>query len=117
MRDHRMGALPSAARSRCRLHGPPAPTPVEAAFLPRPAVPERVTGEPSATARQQPTLPDALHDAPTRLAAEALHRAEPVRRATGGPGLVHAGQAGMGAEIGATRVSVNRACGRSSARL
>ncbi|MEV0384452.1 Crp/Fnr family transcriptional regulator [Nonomuraea sp. NPDC050643] len=90
-------------------------TAVEVAYLPRAVVLE-LAGEPSVAARLLRTLAAtvrdlderltdaAVRDVPSRVASWLLRRC-----AGGGPVPLHAGQAGLGAEIGATRVSVNRA--------
>ncbi|SDI01596.1 Crp/Fnr family transcriptional regulator [Nonomuraea jiangxiensis] len=91
-------------------------TPVEVAYLPRPAVLELVATEPSVAARLLRTLAATVRDLDERLIDAAVRDVPSrvatwlVRRcATGGPVPLYGGQAGLGAEIGATRVSVNRA--------
>jgi CRP/FNR family transcriptional regulator len=90
-------------------------TSVEVAYLPRAAVLELVAAEPSVAARLLRTLAATVRDLDDRL-TDATVRDVParvatwlVRRCAGGRVPLHAGQAGLGAEIGATRVSVNRA--------
>ncbi|MEW9548756.1 Crp/Fnr family transcriptional regulator [Nonomuraea sp. NPDC050783] len=101
-------------------------TAVEVAYLPRAAVLELVGGDPSVAARLLRTLAATVRDLDERL-TDAAVRDVPARVASwlarrcadGGSAdgrvPLHAGQAGLGAEIGATRVSVNRAL-RSLAR-
>ncbi|MGN9839560.1 Crp/Fnr family transcriptional regulator [Nonomuraea sp. H19] len=90
-------------------------TAVEVAYLPRSAVLELVAAEPSVAARLLRTLAATVRDLDERL-TDATVRDVParvatwlVRRCADGRVPLHAGQAGLGAEIGATRVSVNRA--------
>lgn len=90
-------------------------TPVEVAYLPRAAVLELVATEPSVAARLLRTLAATVRDLDDRL-TDVTVRDVParvatwlVRRCADGRVPLHAGQAGLGAEIGATRVSVNRA--------
>jgi CRP/FNR family cyclic AMP-dependent transcriptional regulator len=88
-------------------------TPVEVAYLPRVAVLEVVATEPSVAARLLRTLAQTVRDLDERLTDAVVLDVSArvakwlVRR--GGRVHLHAGQAGLGAEIGATRVSVNRA--------
>lgn len=94
-------------------------TAVEVAYLPRSAVLELLAAEPSVAARLLRTLAATVRDLDERLTDAAVRDVPSrvatwlVRRcATGrhqGRVPLHAGQAGLGAEIGATRVSVNRA--------
>ncbi|MGI5292521.1 Crp/Fnr family transcriptional regulator [Nonomuraea polychroma] len=96
-------------------------TAVEVAFLPRTAVLDLLATEPSVAARVLRTLAATVRDLDDRLADAAVRdvparvAAWLVRRCADGRVPLHAGQAGLGAEIGATRVSVNRAL-RSFAR-
>jgi CRP/FNR family transcriptional regulator, cyclic AMP receptor protein len=90
-------------------------TPVEVAYLPRAAVLEVVRTEPAVAARLLRTLAATVRDLDDRL-IDVTVRDVParvatwlVRRSAGDRVPLHAGQAGLGAEIGATRVSVNRA--------
>ncbi|WP_326626267.1 Crp/Fnr family transcriptional regulator [Nonomuraea fuscirosea] len=90
-------------------------TAVRVAYLPRAAVMELVASEPSVAARMLRTLAATVRDLDERL-LDAATRDVPsrvaswlVRRCAGGRVPLHGGQAGLGAEIGATRVSVNRA--------
>jgi CRP/FNR family transcriptional regulator len=90
-------------------------TAVEVAYLPRAAVLELVGAEPSVAARLLRTLATTVRDLDERL-LDASVRDVPsrvatwlVRRCAAGRVPLHGGQAGLGAEIGATRVSVNRA--------
>ncbi|WP_188192873.1 Crp/Fnr family transcriptional regulator [Nonomuraea sp. SYSU D8015] len=90
-------------------------TPVEVSYLPRAAVLELLAAEPSVAARMLRTLAATVRDLDDRL-TDATVRDVParvatwlVRRCAGDRVPLHAGQAGLGAEIGATRVSVNRA--------
>ncbi|GAA3555251.1 Crp/Fnr family transcriptional regulator [Nonomuraea rosea] len=90
-------------------------TPVEVAYLPRPVVLELVATEPSVAARLLRTLATTVRDLDERLIDAAVRDVPArvatwlVRRCAGGRVPLHGGQAGLGAEIGATRVSVNRA--------
>ncbi|MEV5504000.1 Crp/Fnr family transcriptional regulator [Nonomuraea fuscirosea] len=90
-------------------------TAVRVAYLPRAAVMELVASEPSVAARMLRTLAATVRDLDERL-LDAATRDVPsrvaswlVRHCAGGRVPLHGGQAGLGAEIGATRVSVNRA--------
>ncbi|MEV0615974.1 Crp/Fnr family transcriptional regulator [Nonomuraea sp. NPDC050404] len=90
-------------------------TPVEVVHLPRAAVLELVGAEPSVAARLLRTLAATVRDLDDRL-LDASVRDVPsrvatwlVRRGAAGRVPLHGGQAGLGAEIGAARVSVNRA--------
>jgi CRP/FNR family transcriptional regulator len=90
-------------------------TPVEVAYLARVPVLEVIATEPSVAARMLRTLAETVRDLDERL-TDAVVLDIParvakwlVRQATRGPVRLLAGQAGLGAEIGATRVSVNRA--------
>ncbi|SEN76082.1 Crp/Fnr family transcriptional regulator [Nonomuraea pusilla] len=96
-------------------------TPVEVCYLPAGAVLEAVAAEPAVASRLLRTLATTVRelderltdvvvlDVPGRVAKWLL------RRAADGPVRLDDGQSGLGAEIGATRVSVNRAL-RSFAR-
>ncbi|NJP90678.1 Crp/Fnr family transcriptional regulator [Nonomuraea sp. FMUSA5-5] len=100
-------------------------TAVEVVYLPRAAVLELVGAEPSVAARLLRTLAatvrdlderllDAsVRDVPSRVAAWLVRRGAAGRSTIPGPRRyrvpLDGGQAGLGAEIGATRVSVNRA--------
>ncbi|WP_433441749.1 Crp/Fnr family transcriptional regulator [Nonomuraea sp. CA-141351] len=90
-------------------------TAVEVAYLPRSAVLELVAAEPSVAARLLRTLAATVRDLDERLIDAAVRDVPSrvatwlVRRCADGRVPLHAGQAGLGAEIGATRVSVNRA--------
>ncbi|NRQ37845.1 Crp/Fnr family transcriptional regulator [Nonomuraea sp. NN258] len=88
---------------------------VEVAYLPAAVVREVVASEPAVAARLLRTLAQTVRDLDERL-ADAVLRDVPgrvakwlVRQDADGRVALHAGQAGLGAEIGATRVSVNRA--------
>ncbi|TDD48700.1 Crp/Fnr family transcriptional regulator [Nonomuraea terrae] len=90
-------------------------TAVRVAYLPRAAVLELVEAEPSVAARLLRTLAATVRDLDERL-LDAAVRDVPARVASwlvrgcaDGRVALHGGQAGLGAEIGATRVSVNRA--------
>ncbi|TDE26990.1 Crp/Fnr family transcriptional regulator, partial [Nonomuraea mesophila] len=88
---------------------------VEVAYVPRAAVLDLIAGEPEVAARLLRTLAETVRDLDERLTDAAVRdvptrvAAWLVRRCAGGPVPLHGGQAGLGAEIGATRVSVNRA--------
>ncbi|WP_431909399.1 Crp/Fnr family transcriptional regulator [Nonomuraea jabiensis] len=90
-------------------------TAVEVAYLPRSAVLELLAAEPSVAARLLRTLAATVRDLDERLTDAAVRDVPSrvatwlVRRCATGRVPLHAGQAGLGAEIGATRVSVNRA--------
>lgn len=90
-------------------------TPVEVAYLPRSTVLGLVAAEPTVAARLLRTLAATVRDLDDRLTDAAVRDVPSrvatwlVRRCAGGRVPLHAGQAGLGAEIGATRVSVNRA--------
>ncbi|MET7327049.1 Crp/Fnr family transcriptional regulator [Nonomuraea sp. NPDC005650] len=90
-------------------------TAVEVAYVPRSPVLELVAAEPSVAARLLRTLAATVRDLDERLTDAAVRDVPSrvagwlVRRCAGGRVPLHAGQAGLGAEIGATRVSVNRA--------
>ncbi|MCA2226861.1 Crp/Fnr family transcriptional regulator [Nonomuraea aurantiaca] len=90
-------------------------TPVEVAYLPSVAVLEVIATEPSVAARLMRTLAQTVRDLDERLTDAVVLDVSArvakwlVRRSEGGRVPLHAGQAGLGAEIGATRVSVNRA--------
>ncbi|WP_202637925.1 Crp/Fnr family transcriptional regulator [Bailinhaonella thermotolerans] len=90
-------------------------TPVEVAYLPRAAVLALVESEPAVAARLLRTLAETVCDLGDRLADIALLPVPArvaswlVRRAAGGQVPLHGGQSGLAAEVGATRVSVNRA--------
>ncbi|MGP3930779.1 Crp/Fnr family transcriptional regulator [Nonomuraea sp. KM88] len=90
-------------------------TAVEVAYVPRSAVLELVAGEPEVAARLLRTLAATVRDLDERLTDAAVRdvparvAAWLVRRCADGRVPLHGGQAGLGAEIGATRVSVNRA--------
>ncbi|MCK2220731.1 Crp/Fnr family transcriptional regulator [Actinomadura sp. ATCC 31491] len=90
-------------------------TAVEVAYLPRAAVLKLVGEEPSVAARLLRTLAATVRDLDERLTDAAIRDVPArvaswlARRCADGRVPLHAGQAGLGAEIGATRVSVNRA--------
>ncbi|MFI7613178.1 Crp/Fnr family transcriptional regulator [Nonomuraea terrae] len=90
-------------------------TAVRVAYLPRAAVLELVEAEPSVAVRLLRTLAATVRDLDERLLDAAVRDVPArvaswlVRRCAGGRVALHGGQAGLGAEIGATRVSVNRA--------
>ncbi|MFG2072628.1 Crp/Fnr family transcriptional regulator [Nonomuraea maritima] len=90
-------------------------TAVRVAYLPRAAVLELLEAEPSVAARLLRTLAATVRDLDERLLDAAVRDVPArvaswlVRRCDGGRVALHGGQAGLGAEIGATRVSVNRA--------
>ncbi|WP_158088549.1 Crp/Fnr family transcriptional regulator [Thermoactinospora rubra] len=106
-------ALLTGDRHRATLT---AVTPVEVASVPREAVLRLIATEPAVSARLLVTLARAvrdlderladvaLSDVPTRVARWLVRHAVPSGRIP-----LPGGQAGLGAQIGATRVSVNRA--------
>ncbi|MDH2424975.1 Crp/Fnr family transcriptional regulator [Sphaerisporangium sp. TRM90804] len=90
-------------------------TPVDVAYLPRHTILDLIAEEPSVAARLLRTLAETVCDLDERLTDVVLLDVTSrvakwlVRNGADGPAVLHAGQSGLAAELGASRVAVNRA--------